>query len=106
MLATPRALSPELFVVEMTLSPGVVLLDVRTAEEVREKPAFEGALCADYLQDTFYEILQKLDRYENYLLYCSTGKRARLAAQVMIRRGFPMVAYLDGEQDVVSALKV
>ncbi len=91
-----RSLSPELFLVEIALTSDAVLFDVRTQEERRNTPGLDGALSLDILADQFEERLSNWDKHRPYFLYCDTGKRSRMACEIMVEQGFVHLSYLAG----------
>jgi rhodanese-related sulfurtransferase len=74
---------------------GLVVLDVRTAEEFAEGH-LDGAIMIDFYGDDFTDRLAELDRDRPYLLYCRSGNRSSQARQIMIDLGFTDVADIDG----------
>lgn len=91
-----RSIQPDHFLPEWKSTDGAVLLDVRTPEEYHAEGAFEEAQHLDYLDTTFEAAIESLDRLVPYYLFCDTGKRSRLACEVMASKGFMLVAWLDG----------
>ncbi len=74
---------------------GVVLIDVRTSEEVQTY-RLEGSLHLDYLGPGFLDALEDLDREATYLLYCRSGRRSVRTGVLMKNWGFNHVINLDG----------
>ncbi len=91
-----RSIPPDLFLAECTLTDGAVLLDVRTAEEIESEGTLLHAKHLDYLDTSFEEAIETLDRLDPYYVFCDTGKRSRLACEFMASKGFILVAYLEG----------
>ena len=75
--------------------PGVVVLDVRTAEEF-SGPHIMGAINIDFDSDTFHEVMTTLDRSQTYALYCRSGRRSALAAELMHQLNFESLVNLTG----------
>lgn len=73
----------------------VVILDVRTAEEVAAG-ALPGAVNIDFYSPSFSDQLARLDPNETYFVYCRSGNRSREATASMIDLGFTDVYELDG----------
>lgn len=72
--------------------PQMVLLDVRTPEEVAAGKIREDALVIDYLDEShFEESIGQLDKNKTYLVYCRSGKRSAGACEAMAAKG--MKAY-------------
>jgi phage shock protein E len=81
--------------VEMIESNEVVVLDVRTPEEVAVGK-LPGARNIDLSAPDFTEQLDELDRDATYLVYCQSGNRSRQATAQMPDLGFTDVYELDG----------
>ncbi|NET31928.1 MAG: rhodanese-like domain-containing protein [Cyanothece sp. SIO1E1] len=73
----------------------VVLLDVRTPEEVAGGK-IEGALEIDVLADDFEQKIQNLEKDKTYLVYCKAGSRSARACKVMEKAGFQDLYNLKG----------
>lgn len=79
----------------ITAEPDVVLLDVRTPEEVAAGK-IDGALTIDVLDDTFGSKIAKLDKEKPYLVYCKSGGRSVKASKIMLEQGFTDVINMEG----------
>ena len=76
--------------------PGIVLLDVRTAEEFSQGH-LAGARNADFNNtEIFSQTLASLDKQKTYLIYCRSGNRSARALEQMKAAGFSSVINLDG----------
>ncbi|MDH3698413.1 MAG: rhodanese-like domain-containing protein [Flavobacteriaceae bacterium] len=74
----------------------VVILDVRTQEEI-EEGYIPGALHNDiYQRQSFLDKLEPLDRDKNYYVYCRSGNRSEQACAVMHSLGFKHTYNLPG----------
>lgn len=73
----------------------VVILDVRTPEEIAEGKV-EGAIEIDYKADDFSEKIDALDRDKTYLVYCRSGGRSSRSCMEMAEKGFEDVYNLMG----------
>ncbi len=91
-----RSIAPDHFLAECTLTDGAILLDVRTLEEIREDGTLPNARHLDYLDTSFEEAMESLDRLNPYYVYCDTGKRSRLVCEWMASKGFILIAYMEG----------
>mgnify|MGYP001057408813 CR=1 FL=1 len=91
-----RKLSPELFMAELALTTEAVLVDVRTEQELTGDPAIPGAIHRDFLQSDFESWLEEIDKFQNYFLYDQSGKRGRMACEMMVERGFLHAAFMEG----------
>ena len=80
---------------KLIAEPGVVVLDVRTAEEFNEGH-IEGALLIDWKQDGFLEKAQAvLPKDRTIAVYCRSGRRSAGAAEMLAAEGYKLVN-LDG----------
>jgi rhodanese-related sulfurtransferase len=78
---------------------GLVILDVRTAEEYADGhlPAGDlGELNLDFYQNDFAQRLAQLDKSNAYLLVCRTGNRSGAAMAMMTDLGFDKLYELEG----------
>lgn len=75
--------------------PDVVVLDIRTPEEVAAG-AIPGAQVFDFYSATFQGDIGELDRDTTYLVYCRSGNRSAQATQLMENLGFEDVYELEG----------
>lgn len=74
---------------------GAQLLDVRTPAEWNEG-IIEGAIMADFYEDSFKSELEKLDKEVPVAVYCRSGGRSGSAMDIMKEMGFKEVYNLDG----------
>jgi rhodanese-related sulfurtransferase len=72
----------------------VTLVDVRTAKEV--KGGTIGKPKAIELSANFHKAIQGLNKDADYVVYCRSGRRSKLAADIMARSGFTHVSNLTG----------
>lgn len=80
---------------DLTESPGVVVLDVRTPEEFAAGH-IPGATNIDVSAHDFASRVGELDTDASYALYCRSGSRSGTAMQIMQDAGFDSVAHLGG----------
>ncbi len=81
---------------EAELPEDVVILDVRTDEEVAEG-MIEGAIQIDYRGENFRDEVAKLDTSKTYVVYCRSGGRSSAASEMMSEElGFENVNNLLG----------
>jgi rhodanese-related sulfurtransferase len=88
-------LKPKAFMDRMASTPGAVLLDVRTPDEVR-KEYIKGALNIDFNSPEFSILIQGMDKTKPYFVYCAAGVRSSKAADAMRSKDFPRVYTLEG----------
>jgi len=79
----------------MNNSKGIVLLDVRTKEEV-DAGKIENALNIDFNKQDFATQIEKLDKNKPYIVYCAVGGRSSKAASYMKANGFHNVYNMLG----------
>ena len=73
-----------------------ICLDVRTAEEYMEGN-IENSINIDFYKSMdFMKFLDKLNKDENYFVYCRSGKRSDASCQIMKQFGFNNVFNLEG----------
>jgi rhodanese-related sulfurtransferase len=80
---------------EVVEGDGVVILDVRTADEYRAGH-LAGAENIDYYGASFQSKLDALDKDRSYAIYCRTDNRSGDALRIMRDLGFTDVRELDG----------
>ncbi len=73
----------------------IIVLDVRTPEEVAEGYV-QGAKTIDIYSDDFDERVQQLDKSATIYVYCRSGHRSMNAAKKMIQMGFRDVRNVEG----------
>ena len=74
----------------MSLTPAPVVIDVRTAAEFAEGHV-QGAINLDVESGAFQTQLSSLDKSVGYALYCRSGRRSAIAAELMATAGFSEV---------------
>jgi len=75
--------------------PNVVILDVRTPEEIAGGK-IEGAIEMDFYDNDFQQKVTALDQEKTYLVYCKVGGRSGQACKMMQDAGFKNLYNLDG----------
>lgn len=89
-----QTLAPEEFG-ELAADDGVIVLDVRTAEEYASGH-LPDAINIDVTAADFESKLAELDPGTTYAVYCKTGRRSQTALATMSDAGFTSVADLAG----------
>ncbi|WP_428657936.1 rhodanese-like domain-containing protein [Runella sp.] len=79
----------------MGQTPGAVILDVRTAAEVRSG-AIKGAINIDLMSADFQQKINQLDKTKTYFVYCRSGHRSGQACRIMGNVGFEHIYNLTG----------
>ena len=80
----------------MKTEEDLVVIDIRTPEEISEGKIQTSALEIDYYDDDFREQLNELSKDSKYLIYCRSGKRGAKALKIMGEEGFTDVRNLLG----------
>jgi len=87
-------LGPVTFKAKMT-EPDVVLLDVRTPEEIAQGK-IEGAIEINFYDENFSAKMKGLEKDKTYLIYCRSGNRSGKACKIMSEQGFKKLYNLKG----------
>lgn len=93
--STLQTVSPDDAEAIIAENPDVVVLDIRTPDEVAEG-ALEGAVNIDFYESDFADQLDALDRGADYVVYCRSGNRSGQAMDVFAELGFESVTEIDG----------
>lgn len=95
--------SPDTSIVEMKLVPAGNVIDVRSAAEYAVDHV-QGATNLDFENGDFEKALADLDKSLTYSLYCHSGRRSALAAELMRNAGFTNVVDLGAKEDAAKTL--
>jgi len=88
-------LKPKAFQEKIASSPGAIILDVRTREEVHQG-YLKGAVNFDFNTPEFNILIAGMDKTKPYFVYCASGVRSAKAADKMRDLDFKTVYLLDG----------
>ena len=88
-------LKPKVFQEKFVATPGAILLDVRTLEEVRTE-RIKDAVNFDFNLPQFDILIAGLDKSKTYFVYCASGVRSARAAEKMHNFDIEKVYLLDG----------
>ncbi len=94
-MAMFHELSAKDFKQKMEVYDDVVLIDVRTPEEIRAF-AIDGYKEMNIMDPTFTMKVDDLDREKSYFLYCRSGNRSGQACRYMLSQGFKKLYHLKG----------
>ena len=72
-----------------------ILIDLRTADEIKNKGKIKGATELDFLDKNAEANIEKLDKKKSYLIYCAGGGRSGDCAELMKKQGFKDVVNLE-----------
>jgi rhodanese-related sulfurtransferase len=87
----------------MSLTPAPVVIDVRTDAEFAEGHV-QGAINLDIENEAFQAKLSSLDKSVGYALYCRSGRRSAIAAELMATAGFTEVRDLGALESAAQTL--
>jgi len=76
-------------------SSGAIVLDVRTADEVRTG-RIKGSVNLDFFSSGFQSRVDRLDKDKTYIAVCRSGRRSGLASIMMKKLGFREVYNYEG----------
>jgi rhodanese-related sulfurtransferase len=95
-------LAPQAFAEQLKSGADIILLDVRTPEEM-QTGYIDGARNLDFNSGGFESALDSLDHSKKYFVYCKIGKRSGKAKDMMKAKGFQNVTAMDGGLDAWMA---
>ena len=88
-------ISPEEAKNIMETEDNIVILDVRTEEEYNEKHIPNTILISlDKLSNIVEEKIK--DKNKKILVYCRSGKRSKIATQILLKKGYKNVLDFGG----------
>jgi rhodanese-related sulfurtransferase len=87
----------------MSLTPAPIVIDVRSAAEFAEGHV-QGAINLDINNGSFQAKLPSLDNSAGYALYCRSGSRSAMAAELMATAGFTEVRDLGALESAAQSL--
>jgi len=87
----------------MSLTPAPIVIDVRSAAEYAEGHVL-GAINLDIENGAFQAELSSLDNSVGYALYCRSGSRSAMAAELMATSGFTEVHDLGALETAAQSL--
>ncbi|MEN2282544.1 rhodanese-like domain-containing protein [Algoriphagus sp. SE2] len=79
---------------DLSLSSNTVILDVRSFGEFLGGK-ISGAINFDVSRSDFKTLMEELPKGKNYLVYCRSGNRSKIACEIMIELGFENVKNLE-----------
>lgn len=93
---------------EVAAAEAVGMLDERTVIDVRTPAEYAaghvaGAQNIDVEASDFEQRIATLDRSEPYLVYCRSGRRSAIAADLMAKAGFTDIVDAGGLDPLVQA---
>ena len=95
------------FISSWKADPNIILVDVRTPQEIKETGTIKGAMNIDYRAKGYSKKILSLDKTKKYFFYCKSGGRSGKTVQYLLDNGFKNVNYLKdaGCTELNAALK-
>lgn len=100
--SSSQSIDPKSLKQQLTQNPGVII-DVRTPREYDEGHLKKANYNWDVTSGEFEENLKKLDKNQNYYLYCRSGSRSGKAVDIMKKNGFENVYNAGGFRALLKA---
>lgn len=82
------------FISSWKADPNIILVDVRTPQEIKETGTIKGAMNIDYRAKGYSKKILSLDKTKKYFFYCKSGGRSGKTVQYLLDNGFKNVNYL------------
>ncbi|MEI0550788.1 rhodanese-like domain-containing protein [Brachyspira intermedia] len=95
------------FISSWKADPNIILVDVRTPQEIKETGTVKGVMNIDYRAKGYSKKILSLDKTKKYFFYCKSGGRSGKTVQYLLDNGFKNVNYLKdaGYTELNAALK-
>ena len=71
------------------------LIDVRTYDEYNTN-RLKNAINIDFYDSLFLKRFKKFNREDNILLYCRSGRRSMIGAEILVKNGYKKIYDLKG----------
>ena len=71
------------------------LIDVRTYDEYNTN-RLKNAINIDFYDSLFLKRFKKFDNEDNILLYCRSGRRSLIGAEILVKNGYKKIYDLKG----------
>ena len=71
------------------------LIDVRTYDEYNTN-RLKNAINIDFYDSLFLKRFKKFDNEDNILLYCRSGRRSLIGAEILVKNGYKKIYDLRG----------
>ena len=90
----------------MEANPDIIVIDVRTPDEIAQTGAIENSINIDFKASDFKEKISALDKDKEYILFCKSGNRSGQASKIMAEMGFSNINNLNnaGYEEFSKAL--
>lgn len=101
-----KNLTVEEVIILLEANPDIIVIDVRTPDEIAETGAIENSINIDFKASDFKEKISVLDKDKEYILFCKSGNRSGQASKIMAEMGFSNINNLNnaGYEEFSKAL--
>lgn len=101
-----KNLTVEEVIILLEANPDIIVIDVRTPDEIAQTGAIENSINIDFKASDFKEKISILDKDKEYILFCKSGNRSGQASKIMAEMGFSNINNLNnaGYEEFSKAL--
>lgn len=101
-----KNLTVEEVIILLDANPDIIVIDVRTPDEIAQTGAIENSINIDFKSSDFKEKISVLDKDKEYILFCKSGNRSGQASKIMAEMGFSNINNLNnaGYEEFSKAL--
>lgn len=101
-----KNLTVEEVIILLEANPDIIVIDVRTPDEIAQTGAIENSINIDFKSSDFKEKISALDKDKEYILFCKSGNRSGQASKIMAEMGFSNINNLNnaGYEEFSKAL--
>lgn len=101
-----KNLTVEEVIILWEANPDIIVIDVRTPDEIAQTGAIENSINIDFKASDFKEKISALDKDKEYILFCKSGNRSGQASKIMAEMGFSNINNLNnaGYEEFSKAL--
>lgn len=101
-----KNLTVEEVIILLEANPDIIVIDVRTPDEIAQTGAIENSINIDFKASDFKEKISALDKDKEYILFCKSGNRSGQASKIMAEMGFSNINNLNnaGYEEFSKAL--
>lgn len=101
-----KNLTVEEVIILLDANPDIIVIDVRTPDEIAQTGAIENSINIDFKASDFKEKISVLDKDKEYILFCKSGNRSGQASKIMAEMGFSNINNLNnaGYEEFSKAL--
>lgn len=101
-----KNLTVEEVIILLEANTDIIVIDVRTPDEIAQTGAIENSINIDFKASDFKEKISVLDKDKEYILFCKSGNRSGQASKIMAEMGFSNINNLNnaGYEEFSKAL--